>query len=267
MALIELSGIRPPAVAGRFYPEGPVELRHLVAELLAGAPPAAAPAPKALIAPHAGYVFSGPIAASAYANLAPARDTIKRLVLLGPSHRVAFSGLAAASVAAFATPLGQVPVDTEAVRQLLKLPQVQVCDRAHAGEHALEVQLPFLQAVLDEFALVPLLVGEATADEISAVLDALWGGPETCIVISSDLSHYCTVALARELDGATARAIVALAPEEIGEEGACGRLPILGLLRVARRRGLHARVVDLRNSGDTGGPRQQVVGYGAFVFG
>jgi len=263
---IEPGKVRPPAVAGRFYPSDPVELRQLVTGLLAQTPPAIGPAPKALIAPHAGYLYSGPIAASAYARLRPARDLIKRIVLFGPSHYVALDGLATTSADAFATPLGLVPVDVEAVRAVRSLPQVRELDEAHALEHSLEVQLPFLQCVLGEFTLVPLAVGEATPEEISQVLDALWGGPETCFVVSSDLSHYCDSQTARRLDRATAKAIEALKPAGIGEERACGRMPIRGLLQAARRHGLRARTVDLRNSGDTAGPHDRVVGYGAFVF-
>src|SRR5271157_2688654 len=267
MNSLELQGTRPPAVAGHFYPDDPGELRRLVGALLANAPPATGPAPKALIAPHAGYVFSGPIAASAYAQLAPARDIVKRIILLGPAHRVGFSGLATVSVAAFATPLGPVPVDAPALAQAESFPQVSVLDSAHAREHALEVQLPFLQAVLHDFALAPFLAGNAEPEEISQVLEALWGGPETRIVVSSDLSHYQPPAIARRQDRATATAIEALAPDDIGEDDACGRGPIRGLLRAARHRGLTARTLDLRNSGDTGGPRHEVVGYGAFAFG
>ena len=258
--------IRPPAVAGRFYPADPVALRQLITELLAQAPPATGPAPKALIAPHAGYLYSGPIAASAYAQLIPARDQIKRIVLFGPSHYVALTGLAATSAEAFATPLGIVPVDLEAVRKVRLLSQVRELDEAHAREHSLEVQLPFLQFVLGDFKLVPLAVGDATPEDISQVLDALWGGPETRFVVSSDLSHYYDFKTARRLDRATAKAIEALKPAGIGEERACGRMPIRGLLESARRHGLRARTVDLRNSGDTAGPRDRVVGYGAFVF-
>jgi hypothetical protein len=258
--------VRPPAVAGRFYPADPVELRKLITDLLAEVPPATGPSPKALIAPHAGYLYSGPIAASAYAQLIPARDQIKRIVLFGPSHYVALTGLATTSAEAFATPLGLVPVDLEAVRKVRLLPQVRELDEAHANEHSLEVQLPFLQCVLGDFTLVPLAVGDATPEEISQVLDALWGGPETRFVISSDLSHYHDFQTARRLDRATAKAIEALKPGHIGEEGACGRMPIRGLLQSARRHGLRARTVDLRNSGDTAGPHDKVVGYGAFVF-
>lgn len=258
--------IRPPAVAGRFYPGDPVELRRLIAELLAAVPPVSGPTPKALIVPHAGYLYSGPIAASAYARLVPARERIERIVLLGPSHYVALQGLATSSADAFATPLGMVPVDLQAVREVRLLPQVRELDEAHAQEHSLEVQLPFLQTILGDFTLVPLAVGEATPDEISEVLDLLWDGPETCFVISSDLSHYFDFQTARRLDRATAKAIEALKPGGIGEERACGRMPICGLLQAARRHGLRAHTVDLRSSGATAGPRDKVVGYGAFVF-
>lgn len=258
--------VRPPAVAGRFYPSDPVELRRLITDLLAEAPLATGPVPKAVIAPHAGYVYSGPIAASAYARLIPGRSRIERVVLLGPSHYVALNGLATASADAFATPLGMVPVDLQAVREVRLLPQVRELDEAHAQEHSLEVQLPFLQCVLDDFTLVPLAVGNATPDEVSQVLDLLWDGPETCFVISSDLSHYHDFKTARRLDRATAKAIEALKPGGIGEERACGRMPICGLLQAARQHGLRAHTIDLRSSGDTAGPRDRVVGYGAFVF-
>jgi MEMO1 family protein len=263
---VEPERVRPPSAAGRFYPADPTELRDLVSALLTQAPPATGPAPKAIIAPHAGYLYSGPIAASAYAQLALARDVVRRVVMFGPSHFVAVQGLAASSAEAFATPLGVVPVDVEALRRIESLPQVRVLDEAHEHEHSLEVHLPFLQTVLRRFSLVPLSIGEATPEEIAQVLDALWGGPETCFVISSDLSHYYDAQTARRLDGCTAKAIEALKPEGIGEDGACGRIPIRGLLHAARRRGLRARTLDLRNSGDTAGPRDHVVGYGAFVF-
>src|ERR1035441_6832158 len=256
---IDPGKVRPPFVAGRFYPADPVALRKLITDLLADVPPATGPAPKALIAPHAGYLYSGPIAASAYAQL-------KRIVLFGPSHYVALDGLATTSAEAFATPLGIVPVDVESVREVRLLPQVRELDTAHAQEHSLEVQLPFLQCILGDFTLVPLAVGDATPEEISQVLDALWDGPETRFVISSDLSHYQDSQTAQRLDGATAKAIEALKPAAIGEERACGRMPIRGLLQSARRHGLRARTLDLRNSGDTGGPHDRVVGYGAFVF-
>ncbi len=258
--------IRQPAAAGRFYPRDPVELRKLVVELLGTANAPAAANPKALISPHAGFMYSGPIAASAYAHFGAAGKQIKRVVLLGPSHFVALAGLATSSAEAFATPLGTVPVDTAAVRQLASLPQISLMDEAHEFEHSLEVQLPFLQVVLEEFSIVPLVVGEASAEQVDEVIEALWDGPETRFVISSDLSHYLDWDSARRLDEATARAVEALKPQEIHEQQACGRIPILGLLRAARNHQLHAHTADLRSSGDTAGPRHQVVGYGAFVF-
>ncbi|MCX6921658.1 MAG: AmmeMemoRadiSam system protein B, partial [Verrucomicrobia bacterium] len=220
-AAIEPGRVRPAAVAGRFYPANPTELRDLINGMLSQVPPATGPGPKALIAPHAGYLYSGPIAASAYARFIPARDLITRIILLGPSHYVALKGLATSSAEGFATPLGVVPVDLEAVRQARELPQVRELDKPHACEHSLEVQLPFLQTVLGNFALVPLAVGDATPEEVSQVLETLWGGPETRIVISSDLSHYHDFQTARRLDHATAKAIEALKPGDVGEESAC----------------------------------------------
>lgn len=266
-ARFEHEEVRPPAAAGRFYPRDPVELRRLVEVLLSAVrAPRHDPAPKAVIVPHAGYIYSGPIAASAYARLMPARATIKRIVLAGPSHFVPLRGLASSSAMAFGTPLGNVPVDATAVKHLVSLRQVCILDEAHATEHSLEVQLPFLQVVLGEISIVPLVLGDVTAEEAAEVFEAAWGGPETRFIISSDLSHYNDWETARQLDRATATAIERLNPEQIGEDQACGRAPIAGLLDVARRRGLRARLLDLRNSGDTAGPRDQVVGYGAFAF-
>lgn len=261
-----MSNIRRPAVAGMFYPGGAAALQAMVDEFMAQTPQPAGAAPKAVIVPHAGLVYSGPIAATAYAQLAPAREQIRRIVLLGPSHRLPFQGLALSSAERFSTPLGEIPLDREAMALLDGLPQVQVLDRAHAQEHSLEVQLPFLQRVLGEFRLVPLVVGEASANEVAEVIERLWGGAETRFVISSDLSHYHDYATARRMDQATSQAIAALRPEAIGYEDACGRIPVRGLLRAARRHGLQGRILDLRNSGDTAGPRDQVVGYGAYAF-
>jgi len=258
--------IRPPACAGRFYPAEPTKLRQVVKNLLASADTPDGPAPKALIAPHAGYDYSGPVAASAYACLQLARDAIKRVVLIGPAHYAEFAGLAASSADAFSTPLGSVSVDRDAIAQLRFLPQVRVFDQAHEPEHCLEVHLPFLQTVLDGFALVSLLVGDAADEEVAAVLAALWDGPETCIVVSSDLSHYLDYPTAKTVDEETARVIEGLQGEQLDCNQACGARPIRGLLHVARERGLRPRCVDLRNSGDTAGPRDRVVGYGAFVF-
>jgi len=263
------NSIRQPAVAGTFYPADPQQLRDMVDGYLQEAARRIRDeqeAPKALIAPHAGYIYSGPVAASAYARLAPAHDRIRRVVLLGPSHRVPFRGIATSGATHFRTPLGTIPLDRTSIEQIETFPQVVRLDEAHAYEHSLEVHLPFLQEVLDSFTLVPLVVGEATPQQVSEVIEALWDGPETLIVISSDLSHYHDYETARRLDSATSRAIEALQPEAIQYEDACGRNPVNGLLELARRHGLHARTVDLRNSGDTAGPRDQVVGYGAYLI-
>ncbi|OFW43879.1 MAG: AmmeMemoRadiSam system protein B [Acidobacteria bacterium RIFCSPLOWO2_12_FULL_67_14b] len=257
--------VRPPAVAGLFYPDDARKLRARVSECLTGRT-ASAVTPKALIAPHAGYEYSGPVAGSAYALIEPARGAITRVVLLGPSHRVAFAGLALPSASRFSTPLGDISIDQEAVAAIRGLPQVTVFDQAHAREHSLEVHLPFLQVVLGNFGLVPLVVGAASPADVGEVLELLWGGPETLIVVSSDLSHYHDYATAQRMDEATSAAIETLHDEDIGDDDACGRIPVCGLLRVARRRGLHAHTVDLRNSGDTAGPRDQVVGYGAYAI-
>jgi AmmeMemoRadiSam system protein B len=258
--------IRRPAVAGSFYPAAAEELEDCVRGLLREAPAPAGAPPKALIAPHAGYVYSGPIAASAYAHVAARRDEIERVVLLGPAHRVAFSGLAAPEVEFFATPVGAVPIDREALAAVRALPQVVLSDAPHAEEHSLEVHLPFLQELLGSFSLVPLVVGDASPGDVAEVLDLLWGGPETLLVVSSDLSHYQDYTTARRMDADTTRAIEDLDGEAIDYEQACGRVPIQGLLLAARRRGLRARAVDVRSSGDTAGPRDRVVGYGAYVF-
>ena len=219
--------------------------------------------PKALIVPHAGYVYSGPVAAAAYRALIPFRDRIHRVVLIGPSHRAYLTGLALPAALAFDTPLGPVPVDTDALTLIPDVPRVAA---AHGREHALEVQLPFLVRALDRFAIVPLVAGEASGDEVAAVLEALWGGPETLVVVSSDLSHYLPYADARRIDEMTAREILRLGAVPLSHDQACGATPVNGLLAVARRRGLRPELLDLRSSGDTAGPRDQVVGYGSFAF-
>jgi hypothetical protein len=257
---------RPAAVAGTFYPASAAELGRQVDDLLAAAPPRApAAAPKALVAPHAGYVYSGPIAASAYALLAGMAGRIRRVVLLGPAHRVPVRGLALPAVERFATPLGEVEIDLDAVAALRDLPQVADSAGAHAAEHSLEVHLPFLQRVLGRFLLVPLVVGQATAAEVAEVLDRLWGGDETLIVVSSDLSHYLPYDAAREVDRDTVERLLRL-DAQIGHEQACGATPVNGLLLAARRRGLCAELLDLRNSGDTAGDRRRVVGYASVAF-
>ena len=261
-----MNAIRPAAVAGSFYPgEAPVLAAAVAAYLAEARGAAAAPAPKAIIAPHAGYMYSGPIAGSIYARLEPLRGRARRVVLAGPAHRVPVRGAAIPAARAFASPLGEVPLDLEALAALRALPFVEVSDRAHALEHSLEVHLPFLQAVLGAFRLVPLLVGGASAAEAAQALDAVWGGEETVIVVSSDLSHYLPYDAARGRDRDTAAAILRLEPD-LDPEEACGAAPINGLLRAARARALAAELVDLRNSGDTAGGRDRVVGYGAFAF-
>ncbi len=268
--------LRPAAVAGLFYPSEPGELRATVSALLdaaradhrartPGGAAAAARAPKALILPHAGYVYSGAIAASGYAALGAAARTLGRVVLLGPAHRVWLRGLAVPAAQAFATPLGEMPVDTDAVAALRALPAVTVSDEAHALEHSLEVQLPFLQELAPQARIVPVVAGDASCGEAAALIDVLWGGPETLIIVSSDLSHYQSYASACVADRATAQAIVAGREDLRGDE-ACGAVPINGLARVARRRGLRVEILDLRNSGDTAGERSRVVGYGAFGY-
>lgn len=261
------SSVRAPAVAGTFYPGESRELAQSLAQML-GTAAHDAPGravPKALIAPHAGYIYSGPIAASVYALLAPARRSITRVVLLGPTHRVAVRGLVLPGSQAFATPLGTVEIDPAAAEALRNLPQVTVSEQAHALEHSLEVHVPFLQTVLERFTLVPLAVGQASAQEVAEVLDALWGGPETLIVVSSDLSHYLSYGDAQAVDRATAKAILGLATD-LSHEQACGATPVTGLTQTARRRGLKPELIDLRNSGDTAGDKSRVVGYGAFAF-
>jgi AmmeMemoRadiSam system protein B len=261
-----MSSIRKPAVAGSFYPSDARQLHQTITQLLQQAAKQQGPVPKAIIAPHAGYIYSGPVAASAYARIQAARDRIKCVVLLGPAHRVPFYGLAASSADYFATPLGTIPVDQIDIRRLTELPQVKILDEAHTDEHSLEVNLPFLQECLGDFSLIPLVVGSTTPEEVCEVLESVWGGDETLIVISSDLSHYYDYDTARRLDSATSHAIESLNPDAIEYESACGRIPVNGLLVIAKKLGLHAHSIDLRNSGDTAGPRDQVVGYGAFEF-
>jgi AmmeMemoRadiSam system protein B len=255
---------RPPAVAGTFYPADPDVLAARVDGLVPG--DSTGRTPKALIVPHAGYDYSGPVAGLGYATLGAAREQIDRVVLLGPAHRVRVRGLATTSADEWVTPLGAVSIDDEARDAVLALSDVGVDDRAHAAEHSLEVHLPFLQRTVGRFSLLPLVVGHADAETVASVLDAVWGGPETLIVVSTDLSHYEDHATASVLDRRTADAIAAGRPEAIRPEDACGAYPVRGLLVAARQRRLQIRLLDLRNSGDTAGPRDRVVGYGAFAL-
>lgn len=258
--------VRPPAVAGRFYPSGPEALRRAVGELLdAAAAPKLVGRVEALIAPHAGYRYSGGVAASAFATLRSRRDAIRRVVLLGTAHSPVL-GLATTRADAFETPMGTVAVDREAVEEALGSPVVTVDEGAHRVDHALEVELPFLQATLDRFAIAPFLVGRCDPEEVAGVIDRLWTGDDTVVVVSTDLSHYHPAVEASRLDRATAGAIEALDSGRLVEGTACGRRAVAGLLIAARRRGLRCVTLDLRHSGDAGGPDDRVVGYGAFAF-
>jgi len=267
------AGLRPAAVAGMFYPGGGRELADTVDRALATAlasssthaPADAGRVPKAVIVPHAGYVYSGAVAARAYARLASARGSVSRVVILGPCHRVPVRGLALPAATAFETPLGTLRVDQASVHAIAGMPGVSVSEAAHADEHALEVQLPFLQRALGDVTIVPLVVGAASTAQVADVLERLWGGPETLIVISSDLSHYHRYEDAQAIDAATVQAILGLDPA-LDHEQACGATPIMGLLEVARRRNLVPELLDLRNSGDTAGDKRRVVGYASFAF-
>jgi hypothetical protein len=261
------SRVRPPAVAGLFYPREEATLRATIGRLLEASAGVAAnlPAPKALIVPHAGYVYSGAIAAGAFATLRSASAAIRKVVLIGPSHRVPMRGLAVPSVDAFVTPLGEVPVDDEGRQRLRSLGLAGVSDAPHAVEHSLEVQLPFLQVLLPAFEVLPIVTGLAPASQVARALEAVWGGAETLIVVSSDLSHYHTAVEARQLDGQTTLSILERRSDLSGEQ-ACGASGINGLLEVARHRGLIVRLLEQRNSGDTAGDVSRVVGYGSYAL-
>ncbi|GJL75037.1 AmmeMemoRadiSam system protein B [Nitrosomonas sp.] len=261
---IRTTAIRKPAVAGQFYPLDAQQLSQEVQQLISRAKRYEL-TPKALIVPHAGYIYSGAIAATAYATLCSMATIIKRVILLGPTHRVAVRGLALPDVGYLDTPLGSVKVDAEAVQAISDLTQVIISTEAHAWEHSLEVQLPFLQHVLADFNVLPLAVGMASAEEVAEVLDRVWGGDETLIVISSDLSHYLPYVTAQQMDSATVRSILQL-EQPIAHDHACGGTPISGLIVAARKHYLKPQLLDLRNSGDTAGSREQVVGYAAIAF-
>lgn len=256
--------VRQPAVAGLFYPSDRAELRGVIEDAMAGAE--AGPVPKAVVAPHAGYVYSGPVAGSAYARVAPARGTITRVVLLGPAHRAPVVAVAAPSAEAFATPLGLVRVDEERRDALVGQGLVTVRDDAHAGEHSLEVQLPFLQVALGDVAVLPLAVGPVDPGHVAGVLEAAWGGDETLVVVSTDLSHYHDRAEATQIDRRTAAAVVAKRPDRLGPYDACGVVALQGLLVAAADHGLDVELLDLRTSADTAGDPHRVVGYGAFAL-
>jgi len=266
-----MTNIRTSAVAGSFYPDDPAVLHDDLQRLLDAAeinhgPVEGDPAPKALIVPHAGYIYSGPIAASAYVKLRPLKDVIKRVVLLGPCHRVPVGGLALSSADFYETPLGRIPLDKELTHKIENMPQVFTFDATHLEEHSLEVHLPFLQTILRDFSLLPLVVGQASSKEISDVLNQIWGGPETLIIVSTDLSHFLDYDKAQQLDRQTTQAIEQFDLHKIGNNQACGRIPLKGLLENAHQRAMDITTLDVRNSGDTSGAHDRVVGYGAWMI-
>lgn len=260
------TSVRPAAVAGLFYPDDERQLRDMVSGYLrqarGGAP---STPPKALIVPHAGYIYSGPIAAAAYSTVAALRERIRRIVLIGPSHRVYLRGMAVPTVEAFATPLGAVPIDRDLKAMLLERDDVIESDAPHAMEHCLEVQLPFLQILFEEFTLLPVVLGSASPHDVGAVLDTVWGADETLVLASSDLSHYHDYASAQRIDAATSAAILRYDATLTGEQ-ACGAVGINGLLYSTQQRGLRVQEIGRCNSGDTAGDKSRVVGYGAFAI-
>lgn len=256
--------VRPAAIAGQFYPADPIELEQIVKSFLCDVQKVPPPA-KAIIAPHAGLIYSGSIAATVYSSLQAAKEKISRVVLLGPSHQVYLKGLALSSADYYQTPLGKLEIDQEAYDSIRNLAQVNIMDAAHAQEHSLEIHLPFLQLVLEQFKLVPIVVGEAPPEVVAEVLEVLWGDEETQIIISSDLSHFHDYDTARQIDASTSKAIENLQLESIGPQQACGYVPMCGLLQLAKNRQLNVKTLDLRNSGDTAGSKDRVVGYGAYA--
>jgi len=261
-----MSNIRPPAVAGAFYADDPATLLRDVQGYLSASKNTCEAPPKAVIAPHAGYVYSGPIAASVFGTLSALKNKIERVVLLGPCHRVPVSGMALSSADSYATPLGPISLDHSFDDALLNCAGVEIYNAAHRTEHSLEVELPFLQVVLGDFQLLPIVVGGANPKQVADVLNAVWGGPETLIVISSDLSHYLDYDTAQVTDQNTCKAIETLNGAAIMNDQACGRHPIKGLLEIAKQKNMSVKTLDLRNSGDTAGTKDRVVGYGAWAF-
>ena len=263
------SKIRPTAVAGMFYPSDPVELRDMVSRYLSSAretPIDKTTIPKAIIAPHAGYIYSGPVAAHAYHYVETIKDNIANVVLIGPSHRVPLIGLATSSADYFSTPLGNIPINRTLTEEINELPFVSELDQAHSMEHSLEVHLPFLQLTLNEFSLVPIVAGDASPEDVSQLISLACSADDTLLVVSSDLSHYHDYQTAKRLDQDTCDAIEELDILGVDSQHACGYIPVRGLLAYAKQHNLHATSVDCRNSGDTAGPKDQVVGYGSYVF-
>lgn len=261
-----MASIRFPAVAGMFYPDNPAQLSKLVGSLLDQAL-SAKPPPKAMIVPHAGYIYSGSVAATGYARLLNRSHEYDRVIVLGPAHRYAFSGLAIPTVDAFETPLGRVYLDKKGIEKIKYHENILMDNKPHAQEHSIEVQIPFLQiAINSPFKLIPIVVGEASPLTVQEILEILWNGKKTLIVVSSDLSHYLNYDSAKQLDNETSQAIINFQPKMISYNQACGRIPIQGLLLAAKKHNLQSEMISLRNSGDTAGPKNQVVGYGTYVF-
>lgn len=266
------TAVRVEAVAGTFYPGECQTLQTEVDSLLADASSSLSPVSfstqlKAIITPHAGYIYSGSVAAAAYKTLESIASMVTRVVLLGPSHQVGFRGLAYCSANYYQTPLGQIPIDQVSIDQIKSLPQTSELDNAHKDEHSLEVQLPFLQTVLGDFSLVPIVVGDANPNEVAEVIDALWGNEETLIVISTDLSHFLNYEQARKVDSNTCKAIEEFRYKDISYDDACGRTPLQGMLKTAQQRQLNITTLSVQNSGDTAGTKERVVGYGAWAIG
>jgi MEMO1 family protein len=257
--------VRSPAVAGMFYPSQPDALIRVVNAAVAASTADQVPA-KAIVAPHAGYAYSGAIAGSAYRSVAHLGDTVTRVVLIGPSHRMAFEGIVAPSATGLETPLGTVAIDLAAVTRALALPGVRIFDAAFDGEHALEVELPFILTLFPRASVVPFLTGDASVGAVERLLEELWGGPETLVVVSSDLSHFLDYESAQKIDLGTSQAIEKISPGKIDGTGACGHRALAGLIARAAKLDLRATTRDRRNSGDTNGPRDRVVGYGAYTF-
>ena len=257
--------IRPAAAAGTFYPDQPAQLDTLLDSLLLNAEPDHK-IPTAIIAPHAGYQYSGAVAATVYASLRNAANTIKRVLLLGPAHRIFVEGMALPKHTHFATPLGNISLDTQCLRELEQMPFVHYLNDAHADEHSLETQLPFLQKVLHDFTLIPIVVGKAKPETIAEVIEHCMQSDSTLIVVSSDLSHFHDYQTAVKIDRETTRLIESYEYEKIGPRQACGCMPLNGLLRYAKSHRLLLSTQDLRNSGDTADNKSRVVGYGAYAL-
>jgi AmmeMemoRadiSam system protein B len=257
---------KQPNVAGRFYPGQQSVLKQTVAELLGDAPTVDIEQPKAIIVPHAGYVYSGSVAATAYKPFLKFKHNIRNIILVGPAHFVTFFGIATTFADSFITPLGAVEVNHELVKSALECDPVLELDQAFQQEHCLEVQLPFISELFPNAKITPLLVGNAKYSDVATLLKKLWGDKDTLIIISSDLSHYHDYKTANKLDQATSDAIESIQPDKMEPHSACGKIPIQGLLQCAKEFGLKVNKLDLRNSGDTAGDKSRVVGYGAYYL-